>query len=104
MKRPSTVVTLDCRTIQATPRRGTIPSTTESSSIIGSLSPSSIEKHLTAEFAKYAERTLANKSFLLGFILGPEAVAGAVNEDILERRLTDGDGVDFAGESLDHVG
>src|SRR6516164_691455 len=38
------------------------------------------------------------------FAFGPEAVAGAVDEDVFQGRLADGDGLNFAGEGFDHVG
>ena len=36
-------------------------------------------------------------------IFGPELVAGAVDENIFQRRLAYGNGLNLAGKRLDHV-
>ena len=35
---------------------------------------------------------------------GPEAMSGAADEDVFQRRLADGDGLNLTGEGFDHVG
>jgi len=42
--------------------------------------------------------------FFSFFLIGPEAVAGAVDENVFERGLADGDGLNFAGKGFDRVG
>src|SRR3954454_6295920 len=39
-----------------------------------------------------------------GWRLGPETVSGAMNENVLERRLGDGERVGLAGGRLYHIG
>src|ERR1039457_4700690 len=42
---------------------------------------------------------------LLGLLVfGPETVAGATDENVFQRRLADGDGLNIAGEGFDHIG
>jgi len=92
MKSPSTVaegghsLIMPLARIHPTPASGSSPSTRESTRII--------------------VRKLPPLFFVgtLFAIFGPELVAGAVNEDILERRFAHRDGLNLSREGLDHVG
>src|SRR6266516_5775722 len=98
MKRPSTVkkgnerVIMPLTKIQTTPNRGTIPSTRESARIIGRKLP----PLLFFLFVDWLR---------IGFaVFTPKLVARAVDEDVFQSRLADGDGLNLAGEGLDNVG
>src|SRR5579864_613886 len=94
MKRPSTVTENGESTIipptkiQTTPRNDNKPSTRESTRIIGRKLPPLFLFRFRNWFALFT----------------PEFVAGAVDEDIFQRRLAHRNRLNLAGEGLDYVG
>ena len=42
--------------------------------------------------------------FVVGVFFGPEAMAGAADEDVFQAGLVDGDAFDLAGKCFDNIG
>src|ERR1700722_12559113 len=116
MKRPSTVVTLAFITIHATPNSGTIPSISESNSIMLCNSfgaPASCRlSRANPALAVRGRRPHdsrrdggATKDLFVCFLsaFSPEAVPGAVNENVFQRRLAHGNCLNLTRKRLDHI-
>src|SRR5215831_9213235 len=97
MNSPSTVaengdtVIMPLTKIHTTPMKGTIPSTRESTRIIGRKLPPLL-------------LFLIDRLEIGIGILTPKLVTGAVDKNVFQRRFADRDGLNLARESLDNIG
>src|SRR5580692_10441182 len=107
IKSPSTVaenghsVIIPLVRIQTTPRRGMIPSSRESTSIMARKLPPVICGLIFSRTTFCVTDLGAGRRFAG---LAPELVSGAANKNVLECRLAHRDALDFSRESLDHIG
>lgn len=115
MNRPSTVVIVPFMIVHTIPNKGRMPSTTDTASNMGrtlppypEISGGSSRSRTVLLFRvvlRRARTPVAPPSFLGRFVrLAPEAVAGAVDEYILKRRLADAHRLNFSGECFHQFG